>query len=361
MIDGRLIDISGSPRERGRAHGKKLRREIAAHADAWRQSLLGPGIEDPAGYVSDLLSRTDFLAAIRAHAPDLLEEVEGIAQGAGLQVRDVYALQLVDEEWAFRERATRALVDQEKCSGLAMRGEDGAIWLGQTMDLGGYTEGHQAVLRIAPHGGQPGQLVCSLAGMIGLMGVNTQGVGVCVNSLPQLANAPRGLPVAFVLRTLLGCATGAEAAEMARRLPHATGQHYLIAGPDGIWSLEAAAGAVAPCAPQQDGRYFHTNHPLSGIEARHETEAQRLNSTTRLAALARRLGSAAPGFDAIATALASRDDAAHPICRLRPSDARQINFTTCAIISRRIGNDVEAWASVGPPSVSGFEAVDVAA
>jgi hypothetical protein len=361
MIEGRLIDIGGTPRERGRAHGAKLRGEIVAHLDAWRASLQGPGVTRVGAYVSALLEETDYLPAIRAHAPDLIEEVEGIAEGAGLDWRDVYALQLVDEEWAFRERRAATTPDREKCSSLAMHGEDGAIWLAQTMDLGGYTEGHQAVLRIAPHRDRPGQLLCNLAGMVGLMGVNTLGVGVCVNSLPQLANAAVGLPVAFVIRTLLGCATGAEAADMARRLPHATGQHHLIAGPDGIWSVEAAAGAVASCTPQRDGRYFHTNHPLSGIEARHETAGQTVNSTTRLAALLRRLGADAPSFETIAAALASRDDASHPICRLRPSDARQINFTTCAIISRRTSRNLKAWASVGPPSLLGFSAVGVEA
>jgi len=148
-----------------------------------------------------MLRHTDFLTAIRKHAPDLLEEVRGIAVGAIQPVELLLASQFMDEEWAYRRRL-QAAETPEKCSSVAVT-RSGLTWIGQNMDLGDYTDGHQVLTRIAPSGVEAGALIFTIGGMIGLMGVNSRGVGVCVNFLPQLANSPQGLPVAFVIRRLL--------------------------------------------------------------------------------------------------------------------------------------------------------------
>ena len=54
----------------------------------------------------DACSReTDYVSAISRRTPDLLEEVRGIAAGAGVDPDLLFALQLLDEEWAYRLRA----------------------------------------------------------------------------------------------------------------------------------------------------------------------------------------------------------------------------------------------------------------
>jgi hypothetical protein len=45
------------------------------------------------------------------------------------------------------------------------------------MDLGTYTDGSQAALSIAGGEAEPATLVFTIAGMVGLMGVNAAGVG----------------------------------------------------------------------------------------------------------------------------------------------------------------------------------------
>jgi hypothetical protein len=46
-------------------------------------------------------------------------------------------------------------------------------------------------------------MIFTSAGIIGLMGVSQRGVGICVNTLSQLAERPTGLPVAFAMRGAL--------------------------------------------------------------------------------------------------------------------------------------------------------------
>jgi isopenicillin-N N-acyltransferase like protein len=347
--------IAGDPRARGHAHGRALASRIRGHLDTWLGSLAEPAGGDPQAYVAALLADTDFRPAIRRHAPDLLEEVEGIAEGAGLPPDPVFALQLLDEEWAYRGRRL------QKCSSLAIVSPAGPTWIGQNMDLPHYTDGFQALLRIAPHAGEPAALVFTTAGMLGLMGVNAAGVGVCVNSLPQLASAPQGVPVAFVLRRLLQATSLAEAVRLVLAIPHATNQHYVIAEPGAVRSFEACAAGVTEYRPPDASRILHTNHPLSDASAAPEPPAARANSVARLASLTQRLGRGAPGLAEIQAALSSRDDPRNPVCRIPNPQGGLIGFTTGSMISALSGSDVESWVSPGPPSERGWTRMSLTA
>jgi hypothetical protein len=230
------------------------------------------------------------------------------------------------------------------------------------MDLGSYTDGHQVLLRIAPAEGRPGALVFSTAGMIGLMGVNATGVGVCVNSLPQLPSAPAGVPVAFMLRRLLQAESLAEASRLVQDLPHATNQHYVIAEPGAVRSFEASAAGVTEFHPPQPDRVLHTNHPLSEEQGAPETEAARANTVARLASLTGRLAAGRPGLEEIQAALSAFDDPRHPVCRLR-GERGLINFTTGSMISalRPAPAAIQSWVSAGPPSLGGYAAATLKA
>jgi hypothetical protein len=217
------------------------------------------------------------------------------------------------------------------------------------MDLGGYTEGFQALLDI-DDGEAPAALVFTTAGMLGLLGVNAAGVGVCVNSLPQLPSAPVGLPVAFVIRRLLQARTAEEAWRLVQTLPHATNQHYVIAGPGGARSFEAGAQGVTEYLPPDPTRVLHTNHPLSDAPATPEPPAARENSVARLASLQARLGIGQPGLAEIQAALSACDDPRHPVCRT----GGQVGFTTGSMISALTPDSVEVWVSNGPPATAGY-------
>lgn len=316
--------------------------------------LDGGRASDPRGYLEDLLAGTDFLTAARRLTPDLVEEVEGLSEGAGLSFADAFALQLIDEEWAFSARRTRARA-RDKCSSLAILGTDGAPTLiGQTMDLGAYTDGFQVLLRLAADGSAPDRLVFSVAGVIGLMGVNAGGLGVCVNALFQVPTAPQGLPVAFCLRSALTWSNARDAADFLRRTPHASGQHYLLADPAEIVSLEASAAEVAIVAPLAPGRFLHTNHPLTAAVGPGE-----VNSRTRLASLQARLAVGRPGLDQAMAALCSLDDPDHPVCRRKSATPDLTNFTTGAIISELGPREVRSFVSFGPPADNPFRELDV--
>jgi hypothetical protein len=354
------VDLHGGAYERGEACGRAFRDRIAAHMEAWREWLANATGLDASAYVRAMLRDTDYVSAIQRHAPDLLEEVRGVADGAGLDRDLVYGLQLMDEEWFHRVRAGLNRRIPGKCSSLAIVQPGGPTWIGQNMDLGDYTDGHQVVLRIGPDGEKPGALVFTTAGVIALMGVNDAGVGVCVNSLPQLPSAPEGVPVAFVIRRLLQARNLDEASEWVQAMPHATNQHYLIAEPGAVRSFECSAAGVNEYHPADPSRVLHTNHPLADVQGEPEGPDERRNSAQRLASLSNRLASGSPGLAELQAAFSACDDPEHPVCRT--GGGGNIGFTCGSMLSAlpHEGGAIRSWVSAGPP-IRGYTTLELAA
>src|SRR6266536_299523 len=96
-----IVECRGGGRERGRAHGEALRAQIGALLERWDADVAARLQRPPAELVAALVGTTGFVAAIRRHTPDLMEEVHGIAEGAGVGFERVLALNLMDEEWWF--------------------------------------------------------------------------------------------------------------------------------------------------------------------------------------------------------------------------------------------------------------------
>jgi hypothetical protein len=346
-----LVALEDRAFDRGLVLGTELRERIHGHVDAWLCALRETGIGEPRAYVRDFVRETNFCDAIATLTPDLLEEVRGIAEGSQLPWDIAFALQLMDEEWAFRAR--RGAKPTSKCSSAAIVSRDRSTWIGQNMDLGQYTDGFQVLLQIATDEEKPEALIFSTAGMIGLIGVNAAGIGVCVNALPQLPSRATGLPVAFVLRKLLQTQSFDAAVALVRTIPHATNQHYLIAAPGRIGSFEASAEGLTEYCPSDSTRVLHTNHPLAAAIRIATSEDFEVNSMTRLRSLTNRLGSGEAEFEEVAETLGSSDDPAHPVCRL-PSKmgSGSATFTSGSMISslRASPKEIASWVSAGPPT-----------
>ena len=283
-----VVTCAGSPRRRGEAHGEALRETIAQALTRWRESIGAAHGVNPDEYVAGFVRGTDFLPAIRRWTPGLLEEVEGIARGARQPWEWIYASNLLDEEWTWA-RAFRA-GSGPGCTACGFAADGEAPLLAQTMDIPSVHDGTQATLRIEPEDA-PAALVFTRAGMIGLTGCNAAGLAVVVNNLETLPTSEAGLPVAFVLRGVLERRTLAEAIAFLRDVPHATGQHYGVAGPDGLASVEGWAGGTA-VDPGAGTRLLHTNHPLltEATAGDVETPYRRSRTRERLAYLQREAG-----------------------------------------------------------------------
>ena len=295
-----VIELRGSPLERGRIYGELLRDNIAIVIDSWLSDLGSYDQNSQAKssvqvetYLNAFFSQTNYLKAINQYAPDLVEEIQGIAQASGQAFEHVLGLNLMDEEWVF---GLRKSLDKpvSKCTAFGMpKLADGTCYAGQNMDIGSWAEGQQVLLRIMPVDDAPEALVFSIAGSIGLNGVNANGLGVTCNTLSQLQFASDGLPVLFILRALLAKRSINDAEQLLYSIKHASGQNYMLSTADEIRCFECCGNSVVCYRPEcMHGRVFHTNHPLVDFESSPIAELNKFSSSSiaRLNSITKRLG-----------------------------------------------------------------------
>jgi hypothetical protein len=334
-----VIDCAGDGRSRGRAHGDAARLLVREAIARWEEATLSGQSQgaDILEYARTFLASTGLIHAIEVTAPDLVEEMHGIAEAAGLPKELVAAYNLMDEQWWYDLGRQQV---EPGCSLVALH-DNGSTVLAQNMDLPSFMDGSQIVLRLSPPDG-PCMLLLSSAGLIGLTGVNSAGVAICVNTLLMLRSNPDGLPVAAVVRHALAQKSATDARAVLESVAHASGQHYAVADRSGVFSFECSAGGCAPSSDPEATCLTHTNHPLASTDF-DDSSRELLESRGRVAESRRRLAHlddwlASGRTTSEVIALLDNPDA--PIC-VRPSSDWQ--GQTFSSVMFRLGDEVEAW------------------
>lgn len=355
----RVLVLEGTPRQRGLAHGQALKEQIHQVLKLWKADLAATFSMNADAFIERMVKKTDFLPAMRRWTPELVEEVEGIAEGAGLDFATVYVFQLLDEVWASGPE-----IVGDRCSSLGFsRSGDRPTLIAQNMDLPPFYDGFQVVLHVKPRDASPEAFVLSIPGFIGLNGVNQRSIALCANTLLQLSHCRDGLPVACVARGVLAQRTEEEAVAFLHSVRHASGQNYIVGGRQQALDVECSANKVVRLTPQhRQSMVWHTNHPLASTDydaayrallARNEVARKEANSRTRLECLDKRLRQegAVASVELIKSVLSSRDSDAYPISRPR---GKQYAFTFASTIMV-LSAQPELHISVGPPHATAYE------
>ena len=342
-----VLTCAGSPGERGEQHGEALRGVIAAGLARWAESIGATHGVDPDAYIAGFVHGTEFLPAIQRWTPGLLDEIEGISRGSAQPWQWIYAYNLLDEEWTWARNQKSGIAPGCTVAGFAP--ESGTTLLAQTMDIPNIHDGTQAVLRLEPED-SPAALVFTHAGMIALTGCNEEGLAVVVNNLDMLPASRTGLPVACAIRGILAQRTLADAIDFISEVPHATGQHYGLAAPEGLASVEGWATGAA-VAVESGTRLLHTNHPLytKVIVGDAESRYQRSRTRERLAYLDREAG---PSRDVLGMQ-ALLSDCTVPVSL----GADRLSMTFGAVVYK-CSRPARMWVTPGPPHVNDFRQVD---
>ncbi len=255
----RILTLEGSPYERGLTHGKALGADIRELVERWKTNLAEAYKTDAESFIKAFLAKTDFRPAIERWTPGLLDEVRGVADGAGLDFDTIYAYQLIDESWVLGPELANV-----GCTSIGAAPAPGIPgFVSQTLDIPTFYHGFQTVLRIRDRESGHEALVLTIPGVIAANGLNSRGLGVCVNAVTQLAHSADGLPVDFIVRGLLDRGSVEEAERFLREIRPAAPQNYLIGDRTRVVDLEVSAGRVAAVpVSAETGLVFHTNHPL---------------------------------------------------------------------------------------------------
>jgi len=254
----RGLDLSGTPYEMGRTHGRALKPEIRELVKRWQADLEKMCSVPASAYIDKLFQASDFKPAIERWTPGLLDEVRGIADGAGIDFRTMFAYQLIDETWVMGPD-----LGLSKCTSIGARRQGARpAFVAQNLDLPVFYNDFPTVLRIRGRG-EPEALVFTIPGVIAANGLNDRSVGVCVNAVTQLSYSVKGLPVAFVIRGILRQKTYEDAVRFLKEISPAAPQNYLIGGPDQVAGFERSADRIAEFLPFPGAEFtYHTNHPL---------------------------------------------------------------------------------------------------
>ncbi|MBI3408980.1 MAG: hypothetical protein HY040_11580 [Planctomycetes bacterium] len=372
----KVLVVEGEPHARGVMHGKAMKEEIHKLLKLWKADL-GKGLKmDADEFVKLFVKKTDFLAAMKKWTPDLIEEIAGIAEGAGVDHDTIFVFQLPDEVWANGQdivlkkgsdpvglEGQTPFSTSERCSCLGFsRKGDRPAYVAQNLDLPPFHDGFQMVLHVKEKDTEA--FVLTVPGLIALNGMNNKSVAICCNTLLQLNSCHDGLPVACIIRGVLRQKSEEEAVAFLRRVQHASGQNYVLGGPEKAWDFECSANAVSQFTPKgQDSAVWHTNHPLVSNDFRTSYKAYLkksealdkilTNTRTRLQCLESRLSdkSLVPGLDLIKTTLRSKDSAACPVCR---SDTKKGAFTFASTIAV-LSSEPELYVAPGPPDRDAYE------
>jgi len=256
----RVVELKGTPYVRGRTHGRSLKLEIQELIRRWKTDIEKTYSVPATTYIQRLLEATNFQPAIERWTPGLLDEVRGIADGAGIDFQTMYAFQLIDETWVMSDDLALS-----KCTAIAAQRRGGSPALvAQTLDIPGYYHGFQTVLRIEGSAEEPGALIFTIPGVVAANGLNDRSVAVCVNAVTQLAYSARGLPVAFVIRGILRQKNYEDAVRFLQEIQPAAPQNYVIGGSKEAASFERSASRMVKFIPFEGAEFtYHTNHPLA--------------------------------------------------------------------------------------------------
>lgn len=100
------------------------------------------------------------------------------------------------------------------------------------------------------------------AGLIGKIGLNSNGVGVCFNAIRAKGLDATRLPVHLGLRVILESPSAYEAVETLEKLGMASSAHLLIADASGAIGLEFTSTTFARLQMDPHHRVYHSNHLL---------------------------------------------------------------------------------------------------
>ena len=260
MTEINYLEIEGGPRERGLAHGRAFGDLIAGGLADWDAMIQENCGITRSEFIETFLAQTDYRATIEKQLPHLMEEVEAIAEGAEQDPTLIFAWQLIDEWIDFAVENYIAA----KCSSLGGydQGEGLPPIIGKTQDLPRLYLGRTALIRTKTENGE--FFNSGIVGVIAQDGLNDRSVGVCCNHIGHLARDPAGVPVSFLLRTVLERASNVDdAIRIAGSMPSASGMNYVFGDRERVADVEVSAHDVVDCetAPSTK-RYWHTNHPL---------------------------------------------------------------------------------------------------
>lgn len=250
-----LFEAVGDHRELGRQHGEQAREQITGFLDYLASSLQlsSPQLRDRALAFQPFFERS---------CPHLLEEIHGLAEGAGMEFADALAVQIRGELGQVPDGACTTFVIGR--SGTA----DGRVLIGQTSDMAAEIAEYCYMLRVKP-ADKPAAIMWTFGGMLGYHGLNEHGVAHFANSLGGGPEWKFALPHYPLKRMILEQDCLESVRGLLDRIPVCSNGNYVLCdGRGSILDVEMTSDGPlyleADREADRQGFLAHSNHFLCG-------------------------------------------------------------------------------------------------
>jgi len=252
-----LIEVAGGAYKMGRQHGEQARALVKRYL-LWIERITGK----PRGLLCE--NAMSFLPAMERLSPKFVEEIRGLADGAGISFPEAVLCQA---------RAEASHSWEGGCTAFALRGKataGGEILAGQNQDLEPEYADVAILLRVSPNDGRPRALMFTFAGQLGYAGINEYGVSHFASALYGFKWRP-GLPHYPLKRLILEQKTMQEAIGLLEKHRTCSAANLVLAdGQGSIGDVEIRPEGTVVFNDDHADKRLHTNHYLTSQFVRFE-------------------------------------------------------------------------------------------
>lgn len=249
-----FITLKGTAGERGLAYGKAAADRIHGSLAFYQKMFL-----DGSHVTWDQAKSASlkFMDCIKGYYKEGLEEMEGVAQGAGVKFEDILALNC-------RSEILFAKPDACTCTGfMPYMTKNGHTLLGQTWDWLIKARENTVIVRLEQPG-LPSILFVTEAGIIGGKGVNSKGIGVCLNAT-SVGYGRVGVPLHLMYRQILNQTSISNALQMVTTAKRAGCGTFNIGSSEGFLLSVEYTPDNFDVIMAEDKPLVHTNHFISSL------------------------------------------------------------------------------------------------
>ncbi|MFL6162587.1 MAG: C45 family autoproteolytic acyltransferase/hydrolase [Jatrophihabitantaceae bacterium] len=263
------VHACGEPYQLGYQHGAGRRAAL--------QAFLADGLCRLEQLVSKPVSMRSLAPVLAAYdeqislaSPQLARELDGLADGARISRDEALLMQLRREITGYQRIPTMG-----DCTTYARCGSRPV--LAQTIDLNGNLDDQITIVEVSPAASPRRSLILSFGGLLGYLGLNSDGLAIGLN-LVLGGNWRPGLPPYLAIRHLLDCASSVdEAITLLGRLPLSSSRSLTLCDSTKVVCVEILDNELATF---EGPALAHTNHFLAaGLAERDELNVFARNSS----------------------------------------------------------------------------------
>lgn len=236
------IKLQGSPQQRAKTYGKKAKKRIHKSIEFYKD------ICRKKGYNLKEQGRK-YVEPIQTHNKKYYQQLKIIAKHAEANFYEVIGVNARTEIKSLLENECTSLYDPR------------SKILAQNWDWGAKSEEHTVLLEIQREN-KPDITTITEAGMLAKIGMNSAGIGICLNAL-RTYKERKGVPIHILLRTALEQKTVKDVIKTLEKAKIDTAGNILVAHRSGTYiDLEIEHKKIHR-HKTTDNIYIHTNHYLA--------------------------------------------------------------------------------------------------